>query len=217
MTRRPAPRPARRVVPLLVLATGCTLAPGPGQGSPSEGVLPPPGYGTLRQDDVSIALVSGDLQLLVTPLHESVTRVTAPDTEQRLDGLAAVHQPSGEPDARLFLVSFYSEQPNARFVPEEVQLISQGLRLRPRTIRPVTPTWGQRRLQQRRTEMAVYAFDGVVDLESPLTLVYGLEQTSAWSSILTRIQAERARARARAGLRSGPAGYASSPYLAILR
>ena len=48
------------------------------------------------------------------------------------------------------------------------------------------------------TELAVYAFPPEVDLESELVLVYGFDQTDEWSGILPRIQAERARARARA-------------------
>jgi len=84
-------------------------------------------------------------------------------------------------------------------VPEEVQFVSRGVRIRPATIIPVTPTWGQRRVRQRQTEMAVYYFAGEVDLESDLLLAYGLEQTNRWSVILPRIQAERTRVRARAG------------------
>jgi hypothetical protein len=145
---------------------------------------------------VSIALTSGDLQILVTPLAPSVTRVTAPDTERRLSGLAESHANAGR---ALFLVSFHSEQPDVRFVPEELQLASRGLRLRPSSVSPITPTWGQRRLRQRETEMAVYAFEGEVDVESELTVLYGLVQSGAWSTILPRVQAERARARARAG------------------
>ena len=182
----------------------CTLAPTPGMGAGSAtiGELPPPGYGTLRQEEVSISLTSGDLQLLFTPLHESVTRVTAPDTERRLSGLAAAHRASSGSETALFLVSFYSEQPDVRFIPEEVQLISRGIRVRPSTITPVTPSWGQRRARQRQTEMAVYSFVDEIDLGSDLILAYGLEQSRAWSTILSRIQAERARARARAGGRS---------------
>ena len=63
----------------------------------------------------------------------------------------------------------------------------------------MTPSWGARRVAQRQTEMAVYAF-GDVDLESSLTLVYEFDESTEWSQILPRIQAERARARARAGV-----------------
>jgi hypothetical protein len=185
--------------------SGCAVPPGMEGGrataTDSFGTLPPPGHGTLRQDEISLPLTSGALRILVTPLEESATRVTAPDTYRRLSGLSNAHRnaPGMGESATLFLVSFFSEQPDQRFVPEEVQLVSRGIRFRPTSIIAVTPSWGERRLRQRVTEMAVYAFSSNVDLESDLTLAYGLDQTAAWSAILRRIQAERARARARAG------------------
>ena len=183
-----------------VLVAACSIPPemmGEQLASPAAvQELPPPGFGTLRQEEVSISLTSGDLRLMVTPLAESVTLVTAPDTYQRLSSLAASYGASaGTP--HLFLVSFFSEYPDARFVPEEVQLLSRGVRVRPANITAITPTWGERRVGQRETEMAIYSFEGTVDLESEITLVYGLDQTAVWSVIRTRIQAERTRAHVR--------------------
>jgi hypothetical protein len=68
------------------------------------------------------------------------------------------------------------------------------------SISPLTPTWGERRLGQREQTMAVYRYSGTIDLEADLVLAYGPVQSAQWSVILPRIQAERARARARAGL-----------------
>ena len=182
--------------------TSCTIAPAPAGGPDMAdvGVLPPPGYGTLRQREVSISLVSRDLEILVTPLRESVIRVTAPDTYQRLSAIAEAHRTTSNTATSIFLVSLFSERSDVRFVPDEVQLISRGLRIRAGLITPITPTWGRHRIQQRKTETAVYSFTGDVDLESDLVLAYGLDETRAWSAILTRIQAERARARVRAGI-----------------
>ena len=190
----------KRAVPLAVILGACTLAPSVGTTPAGDDTLPPPGFGTLRQDEVTLQMTSGALQIQVTPLDESVTRVTAPDTYERLSGMARAHETRVPEGSMLFLVSFFSDQPGIRFVPEEVQLISRGIRMRPGAIVPVTPAWGQHRLQQRQTEMAVYAFPGSVDLEADLQLAYQLEQTSSWSGILPRIQAERGRARARAGI-----------------
>jgi hypothetical protein len=180
----------------------CTLsAAGTGTDEASTGTpgaLPPPGYGTLSQRDVSLSLRSGDLQILVTPLAPAVLVATAPDTYRRLDALAAPYRTSGSEASPVFLVSFYSDRPDARFVAEEVQFVSGGLRARPASIHPVTPRWGSGRVAQRETEMAVYVFDRPVDLESDVVLHYGLEESTEWAAILTRIQAERARARARA-------------------
>ena len=195
-------RAALRPTPTLALLASCTIAPGPGPAASGAAVSDlPSGYGTLRQEDVSLTLVSGDLQLMVTPLHESVTRVTAPDTERRLDALVGAYAaPGDEAGSGLFLVSFFSDRPDVRFDPEEVQLVAQGFRLRPAAITPLTPSWGERRVGQREQVMAVYRYPGDIDLESDLVLVYGLEETTQWSSILPRIQAERGRVRARAGV-----------------
>jgi hypothetical protein len=187
---------------LLLWALACTIAPAPETGLASSGprALPPPGFGTLLQDQVTISLASRGLEIKVTPLEESVIRVTAPDTYERLSGVALSHREAAAPGSKLFLVSFFSDQPNLRFIPEELQLISRGLRARPLLIMPITPTWGQRRVRQREMEMAVYAFSSEIDLEADIVLAYGLDQTSQWSGILPRIQSERGRARARAGV-----------------
>ena len=44
----------------------------------------PVGLGTLRQNEVSVTLRRGELQIRVTPLNKSVIRVTTPDTYERL-------------------------------------------------------------------------------------------------------------------------------------
>ena len=62
---------------------------------------------------------------------------------------------------------------------------------------PVTPGWGQRRLDQRETEAAVYVFPEV-DLESDLVVLYGVQESREWTVVLSRVRAERARARVRA-------------------
>jgi hypothetical protein len=194
VTRRP-----HRTTALLLVLSACTLAQAPGEVAPTGSDLPS-GYGTLRQEDVSLGLVSGDLRLLVTPLHGSIIRVTAPDTERRLAALAASNGDPELPSSALFLVSFYSDRPDTRFDPDEVQILSQGFRHRPTSITPLTPSWGERRLGQREQVMAVYRYAGSIDLESDLVLSYGREQTSQWRQVLARVQAERARVRARAGL-----------------
>lgn len=187
--------------------SGCATA-GSGVGShraSEPGILPPVGYGTLRQDQISMDLQNGDLMVKVTPLAESVIRVAAPDTYQRLERLvdaqgatAAASTPDGTP--RLFLVSLYTRAAGVSFTPEDLQLVSGGVRYRPSAIVPITPGWGRHRLEQRETEMAIYAFSDQVDLESDdLIVAWGDRESFEWAQILPRVRAERARARARAG------------------
>ena len=190
---------------------GCATAPDRAGGAEADaGSLVPPGYGTLLQDDVTLALRAGDLQVKVTPLAESVIRLLAPDTYRRLHGLAESHgdalaRQAGEPAPTLFLVSFFSLAPGVRYEPEAVEVVSRGLRHRPLAIGAVTPGWGTQRLGQRETHAAVYAFGAGVDLESGLTVEYRGVRNAAWSRILTDLQAERERVRARAGSRgAGP-------------
>jgi hypothetical protein len=193
-------RPLARLAVLPALAA-CTIAPAPGGTAPADLGAPPVGFGTLRQEDISIGLSSGDLRVLVTPLHRSVTHVAAPDTERYLSALTAAYAaPDREDGAGLFLVTLYSDRADVGFVPEDVQLVAQGFRLRASTIVPLTPTWGERRVSQREQQTAVYDFGSGVDLERDVVLVYGLLQAEQWTAILQRVQAERARVRTRAGL-----------------
>jgi hypothetical protein len=207
---------------VLVLGTaGCGLIfPGPPDGgdrpapaSDPAGVAPdliddgtdlPVGHGTLRQSDISVDLRRGELQLRVTPLTESVTRVTAPDTYERLSALARGHQEiflertGAAVPFELFLVSLYTELGDVTFEPEDLSLVSRGLRYRPVEIRAVTPGWDRQRLDPRQTLMAIYAFPEGVDLERDLEVEYQELRSREWERILPVIQSERARVRARA-------------------
>ena len=201
------------VVLAAAVLAGCAAGPivpprSPGNAArAADELLVPSGFGSLRQDDITLALDAGDLQLKVTPLEEWVIRLTAPDTWSRLSALAVTSRPeverrTGDP-ASLFLVSFFSRVPGATFRPDDVELVNRGRRLRPVLIRPVTSGWGAQRLEPEEAQLAVYAFSADVDLEQPLLLEYGLETGSGWEEILRRLEAERSRARARAGL-GGP-------------
>jgi len=195
-----------RILATTLILSGCATA-GTGTGSTGAGAaaLPPAGYGTLRQDQISVDLQNDDLMVKVTPLAESVIRVAAPDTYRRLERLvqaqgatAVASTPDGTPT--LFLVSLYSQAAGVGFTPEDLQLVSGGVRYRPSAIVPITPGWDRHRLEQRETEMAIYTFSRDVDLGSDdLVVAWGDSESTEWATILPRVQAERARARARAG------------------
>ena len=165
--------------------------------------LVPPGLGTLKQDAFTVSLRSGSLLVKVTPLAEWVIRLAAPDTYTRLHALsesrrAAASQrvPGGTP--QLFLVSFFSYQPDLTYQPEDLQLTSWGRVLRPAAILPVTVGWGAQRLGQQETQAAVYAFDGAIDYGQPLSVRYGMEESNAWTDIVATLDAERGKVQARA-------------------
>jgi hypothetical protein len=185
--------------------------PGPAGGSAQEKPdLLPPGFGTLLQDQVSLRLQSGSLLIKITPLEESIIRLTAPDTYERLRGLAEIHGPraartafSSEPS--LFLVSLFSYVPDVTYEPEDLLLVNRGLRLRPQGIAPITPSWGTQRLGQQETRMAIYAFEGGIEWEADLVAEYQQLRNEGWvDQVWPILEAERAKVRARAG--GGKAG-----------
>lgn len=186
-------------------ATGPTGVEGPPE---ADRLLVPPGYGSLRQDEITLTLRDGDVQVKVTPLEEWMLRLTAPDTHRRLSALARGHAEAleagpGPDDPTLLLVSFHSDVDGAAFHPEDLYLENRGRRYAPRTIRPMTRGWGTQRLRSLQTESAVYAFDADVDLEADVVAAYRGVRNAEWSRILRRLLAEQARARARAGV-GGP-------------
>ena len=167
--------------------------------------LPPVGYGSLRQDEFSVEIMDGDLHVKLTPLAEQIVRLAAPDTYERLHALrnsrgATAREHTTSPDPALFLVSYFSRQPNVEYQPEELQLSHRGRLLRPVGIVPLTTGWGRQLLQPQQTQSAIYVFEPPFDYDLPLTVRYGLVQTDHWHEVvLPRIEDERARVLSRAG------------------
>lgn len=198
-------------VTAVILLAACSAAPPPDEASPELGsevqTLPPAGYGTLRQDDFTVALQSRETQLKVTPLDESVIRLAAPDTYQRLHGLVASRRQRvydaarsaglrGEP--AVFLVSFFTRAQQATYEPTNVQLLSKGMLYRPAGILPLTPEWGRQQVRQEETQSALYVFDPAVDLDVTFEVEYQGMRSLAWAGIIRTLQAERGRVMSRA-------------------
>jgi hypothetical protein len=161
-------------------------------------VAPATRSGTLHQDQFTIQLRSGALLIKVTPLAEEVIRLAAPDTYERLQALAASQSPVPSPESGtgqpwLFLVSFFSREPDTPFQPEALHLIQQGRPHRPLAIRPLTPGWGVERLPRQKTLNAIYTFDSTLDLSLTFTASYDLHESNDWSRILLHLQLERGR------------------------
>lgn len=187
-----------------VATAACAPAPPPGEvRGPAAAArrtapeVPLPG-GSLRQDQISVQLVSGALRIEVTPLAAWVLEAAAPDTRDRLRRIAEAHgetlgRPGNDGAPSLFLVSFSSAQPGTEFHPDDLHLMSRGLRERPVAIRAITPGWGGQRLEQQSTATAVYAFGGELDLARELTVVYREVEDSSWAGKVAIIEAERGR------------------------
>lgn len=178
----------------------------PVNSSQSE-TLPPPGYGTLRQDDFTIALQAGEVQLKATPLAEAVIRLAAPDTYQRLHRLVeartaqiqALAQRNGlRNDPLVIQISFYTLDVQAAFSPTGVTILSKGILYRPVGILPITPEWGREQLKQQQQQTALYLFDPAIDLSVIFQVQYGGMPSYEWGNIIPKLEGERGRVLSRA-------------------
>jgi hypothetical protein len=170
----------------------------------ADAELIPAGHGTLRQDDFTVSFRSGSLLLKVTPLNESIVRLAAPDTYERLRALAGSRLPdatraSGLERPELMLVSVFSYESDASYEPSDLQIAQRGRLLRPAAILPVTPGWGGSRLQQQETQVAIYVFEPDIDFRQAFTVRYKMEQSDMWGRIVSRLEQERQRVLGRAG------------------
>ena len=160
------------------------------------------GFGTLRQEEMTVSIRSDQLLVKVTPLAEPLIRLLAPDTYNRLNAIAESRRTGLEPgirDPELFLVSFFSYQPDVAYRPEDLQLSYQGRLLDADRILPLTAGWGRQQLAQQETQSAVFVFEGPLDYRQQLTVRYGMQSSDAWSDIARVLETERGKVRARSG------------------
>jgi hypothetical protein len=208
----------RVVLGLVGVALGCAssggtrTAPAP-TGVPtrdSSRILVPAGYGSLRQDDIAIRLQAQGLQVRALPLDESVIRLLSPDSYRALRELVASQKTiveasssrAGLRGVSLWYVQFFGLQPGeTRFSPLEFIITSVGRDFRPIEVFPVTAGFGEQRLRQRETQAALYAFDPQIDVNQPLSVQYESERSDDWTTVLPRIERERALVLSRAGIK----------------
>lgn len=196
----------RRLPALMIAALACGPGAAAAQDTTTAG-LPPAGYGTLRQEDVAVKLRTATLQLRVLPLDERVTRLLAPDSYASLHRLresmvravadaaagAGVHVPT------LLFVSFFGLQDQAKFVPDDLTLISRNRFFRPVAILPISPRWSEQQLGQRETASAVYLYEDGIALFDPFAVSYGGITSTDWERALPALDRERAAVLARSG------------------
>ncbi|MGH6779806.1 MAG: hypothetical protein ACRECL_17660 [Bradyrhizobium sp.] len=169
--------------------------------------LVPAGYGTLRQDDISMQIRLPSVLVRATPLDESVIRLLSPDSYRSLRALRdgqqgavdraatqlGINQPS------LWYFSFFGLQPDSRYTARDVDIMAGAHDFRPLDVLPLTAGFGSERVGQRQVQSAVYVFDNGIDLAQPLTIsVDGVGGTS-WTTVMRTIEQERALVRGRVG------------------
>jgi hypothetical protein len=183
---------------------------------PATDTLPglvPAGYGTLRQEDLSLRLQSASLQVRALPLDESIIRLLSPDSYRalselkriRADAVAAIARRQGTRELSLWYVSFFAvERGETRFSPREFIIRNVGRDFRPLDVIPLTPGFGEQRLRQNGRQDAIYVFDSQLDVRQPLTVAYNTGRNDDWADLLPQIERERSAVRSRAGATRSP-------------
>ena len=174
--------------------------------------LPPPGFGSLRQDQVAVTINTTNLAVRVLPLDEWVIRLLAPDTyaslhalvQSRTAAIAAAAQAAGRDSGTVFFVTFFALQSQVTFIPDQVTIQSQGMFYRPLGILPLSPRWTDARLDQRQQASAIYVFDPSIPLSQTFTVFYGDQNSATFDNSLNMLQSERARVLARAAQQRQP-------------
>jgi hypothetical protein len=169
----------------------------------------PPGYGTLRRDDIVVRLATGTIEVQALPLDEQVIRLLAPDTYRSLSELvksraadiadAAARGATEHPT--LMMVTFLGVVPQARFNPEELNITNRGRLFRPLGIVPLSPTWTSFQLDARQQAAAIYLFEPGISFAEQLTVSYQGQSSDAWTHSIRLLDQERARVKARAQFR----------------
>ncbi|HEV7991593.1 MAG TPA: hypothetical protein VGP25_07190 [Gemmatimonadaceae bacterium] len=188
-----------------VAPTGAPATPASAVADTNGSALVPPGFGTLRQDDIAIKLQLSDVLVKLTPLDESVIRTLSPDSYRALRELAESRRPAiarlaaqhGFLHGSVWYVSFYGLAPEARFSPLELTVGSAGRDYRPAEVIPLSSGFGSQRLQPRETQSALYLFDDALDVNQPLTVSLSGQTSSSWATTLRTVERERALIRSR--------------------
>ena len=168
--------------------------------------LPPVGYGTLGQEDISITLVGPDFTVGFIPLNESVIRLLRSDTynsmrrlrQSRGDEIAETARRYGIREPAIFFVSFFGRGQQARFNPEALTITGQNRSFRPIAMLANSRAFSDRQLSQRETATAIYIYEDGIRLADPLTLSYEGRSSNQWEVIIRLLERERVAVDARA-------------------
>jgi len=211
----------------IAIALAACGAPSPSTAQPQPSPIPgrvthdstaaslvPVGFGTLRQEDISIILQQNGVRVTLIPLDEAVIRTLAPDSyralraplESKRQQIMQRSSIRGIREPHVWYATFAGLVPDARFVPTDITVTSGGREFRPIDVIGLSTGFSEQRLQPRETQRGLLVFDEALDTSQPLVVIMGSDRNTDWSndrsdSILSRVEAERAQIRARASSR----------------
>lgn len=193
---------------LLVVTAAC--APGPVIAQ--DAVLPPAGFGSLRQDQVGVNLATTNLRIRIIPLEEDIIRLLSPDAyrslhemrESREAEIRAAARAAGKDSVKAFMVTYFGLQPQTRFNPDDLLITSQNSTYRPIAHIAITPRFNENQVDAREQAAAIYLYEPGVALQRQMTIAYGVSSSDAWTQTLNLLNAERTRVLARASTQTQP-------------
>ncbi len=203
------------MLPLFLACGGASTAAAPAGGaSPQRAAasqdttglnLVPPGFGTLRQDDIAVKTQLQSTLVRVIPLDESVIRLLSPDSYRALRELqeaqrapiASLAERHNVRRPSLWYVSYYGLEPESRFNSTDVVINSAGREYRPLEVIPLSIGFRDQKVRQKETQSAIYLYEDGVNPNQPLTITVEGVANASWDSTLRTIERERASVRSR--------------------
>ncbi len=167
--------------------------------------LPPAGYGSLTQDDLSLRVRNSEIDVRFVPLDERVMRLLAGDSYESLRSLVhskrasidSIANLNGVSRPGLALVTYFGLQSNARFDPQTLTLVIRNRVFRPLGIVPFTPRFSSQQLNVREQVSGVYLFQEEIPVNDSFTLSYNGLVSDDWQNKQRILDRERARVSAR--------------------
>ena len=195
-----------RALALVLIAAVCACAP---RSAPAQVVAAdtaasnelPLGRGQLSQDNITVRLRNGTLDIRVVPLDERVLRLLSADGYAALHGLVSSHRrridsiaaSRGVRKPGLALVSFHSLAPATRFDPQVLSLSLRNRLYRPIGVLPMTPTFSSQQLDAGGAATGIFIYEEELPVTEPFTVGYLDASSDEWERRLPRLETERGR------------------------
>jgi hypothetical protein len=173
---------------------------------PTSSRLPPPGYGSLTQNDLALRVVTPDIEVRFIPLDQRVTRLLAKDSWESLQSLVqsrrasidSVANMAGVSRPGLALVTFFGQRSNARFDPQTLTVGVRNRIFRPLGIVPFSGRFTGQQLDVREQVSGIFLFEEDLPVDDSFTISYSGITSGDWTSKQRQLDRERARVALRA-------------------
>lgn len=194
-----------RGIVLLAAALVLGVSAARGQGGPGV-TLPPEGFGSLTQNDLSLRIRTSDLDVRFVPLDPRVTRLLARDSweslrsvvQSRRAAIDSVANANGVSRPGLALVTFFAQRANARFDPQTITVLVRSREFRPLGIVPFSGQFTSQQLDVRAQVSAIYLFEEDLPVNDSFTVLYAGQPSEDWQNKQRTLERERARVALRA-------------------